>query len=63
MPTAAEPAFMNDPKTFMEDNILRVICGKQIANQYNFRLVLKDNVRSRKTNRRSRGSDNQQPVR
>jgi hypothetical protein len=54
MPTPEETAFMADPKSFMEDNMLRVDCGQKMAGQYAFSLVANTNVPSRRKNRRGR---------
>jgi hypothetical protein len=53
MPTPEETAFMNDPKTFMEGNIIRVLCGEQFGGQYDFSLV-PVNTPSKRKNRRGR---------
>ncbi len=54
MPTNEETAFMADPKSFMEDNMFRVVCSQKTAGQYAFSLVSNANVPSKRKNRRGR---------
>ncbi|PPQ31627.1 hypothetical protein [Rhodopila globiformis] len=51
MPTPEEAAFTNDPSVFMEASIIRVMCAKAVAGQYNFRLE-QQNVPSARKNRK-----------
>lgn len=53
MPTREETAFMDNPRTFMEANILRVVCSRMTGGQYGFSLRAA-NVPSKRDNRRGR---------